>query len=64
MVFLLLLLRAKSNWFAGFVISTWAGLWWVFDFRAKPELLFIHAVRVSLMNSFIVGAIKETDEDL
>ncbi len=39
-------------------------IWQAFDFRAKPKLVFIDTVRMSLVDSVAFRAIEEVDEDL
>ncbi len=36
----------------------------MFDLRAKPELVIIDSIRVSLVGNFMVGVIEEADKVL
>lgn len=57
----LLLSQAKSNCFAGFVVSIRAEFWRVLDLCAQPEWEVIEAVGARLEEYFAIGGMEEED---
>lgn len=59
MIFILLLLKAESSWFSGFIVFPKKQFWQILDFWAKLKLIVIDIVSASFKNSFVIRAIKE-----